>query len=708
MIPAQTAALNASGAPSPTRTFTTPSWLRPRSAQNFSVQHGGPAHVLEDQAPALFVATHPDSGIHFRELGSVVDGLDYGHIGFDLNVMEIRAQFTDACGGVVERLQGFEQKFFELNQTDQGWSRVGKADFMKSTEQRVHTLCQSSLEDYDEALALFFEIDRAERAPRAAPIDQVFHHLEKRQVLVAFMAGALALAGLYAIGSMIFGNWKLLDLSAGINLGSSDELIETIQEHEKITQINKKAISDLTTQLARLENDLSSFHELMEKPLAAYWAIHKVREDFSRITEGIRAISQLKFPSRMIPPSLLLSSVKTLKRKMDLRGIDLLPTQAHEFYNLDVSFLYFRNHTLRVFLHVPAYSHGGLLSLYEYLPTPVRLADKWFLPTPPETHLIIDSRSQATHRPLSASEFSSCRRTGVRFYCPGNNYLFKAPKTSCLSALHLNSQKEIAEMCSFKPLTGNEGYIRQVTPHEFLLYQPLDGLVTVSCPNQPDRKANFQGVRVVTVPASCRANSKDFSFQGEVDILVLDQNLSTNFHISRPLNLSSFFPDDLVKGEMRELERALSEVGSPQGVKVRDLVSILKKARTARMWHWGLGLAGTIGLCVAIVCCCCLACSNPEVLTCGPCKRWWRQCRVRPRVRGSERSVGKDETELEVFTRDQAASARASGRSHASVTERAVAPAQSTQHITSVALSPEEVEHLYRHPLPLPSRHRFT
>ena len=613
-------------------------WPKGQSNPHPSEQYTSGDGVREGHLPTQWVVPAGDAGVHFRRIGTMVGSLDYGHIGFDINLKDIRDTYAEQCFNLLKAMRDPQHGYAAEEQANftaaQNKTIENGMAFVQSSAFGLTEICKSSLARLDGAISMFTDVSilqdhaKGKRETRTDECPHCQDTILSRQPRQVFMAVGLAFllgAAVTAIGTLLFSQTKLIDVSASFDAGSSDEEIEVLQEHEKQTTLNKKAINDLKYEVTKLTARLYQFMEFIERPIKAYWALLYLTRDLDRIIDGVEELSHYKMTQKLVAPSSLVRAIKSLQARLAARGITVLPKQLHEFYELDLSYLYFTNHTMRVILHVPAYTDDTMLDLFEYVPTPLPVNDKFLLPMPEDQILAVDPRSASLYKAMSKSDLTTCKHSGHKYFCPGQNYYRKLEKPSCVMNLYLNRLANIAEECSFQVMKEKSDYLVQLSPHEFVLYHATNSRVSMNCKYfgnlQPEEaKEFFQGVRKVIVPPGCTAQTNAFTFQGQIDIFAMESHLSP--HLSTALNLTEFLPMDLVRSDVQEVMEELSQVGSSDGVKVRDLVTMLKKARSQRLWNLSLGIGGTILLVLVVLlilyCCCC---TDRKWLRCPPWKK---------------------------------------------------------------------------------------
>ena len=260
------------------------------------------------------------------------------------------------------------------------------------------------------------------------------------------------------------------------------------------------------------------------------------------------------------------------------------------------------------------------MDLYRYIPSPLRVAeDRFFLPIPFNRVLAVDQDSNYLYRDFDLDNLALCKHSGSKYYCPGQNYYKKRDSSNCLMNLYLNQLKGIADTCTFLPMKASQDFLVQLTVDTFLLYQSEEAQLSVRC-SKNFRKSttiSFQGVRKLIIPPGCRARSRSYTFEGEIEISVLDDQLTPQ--VQQATNLSAFFPQDVITEEIDQVIEELNLVGSEKGVKVRDIATLLRKSREKKIWEFSLGIVGTIVALIVIFllvyCCCCRGqtCTLPTI-----------------------------------------------------------------------------------------------
>ena len=489
----------------------------------------------------------------------------------------------------------------------------------------------------------------------------------KRQAVILGVIGVAAAVGIGALGTWLFTQKKLVDVSAEIDSGPNDATIAALQQHETTTTINTESLKHTAGALeflAQASLEQENFGHILATVLASGSAMDSVLAEAARLRRGIASVSHMKFTTDLVPLHFLWPAVTRLSKSLETRELKILPTQAHEFYELPLSFLYLtKTRSIRVIVHFPAYTYGSMMDLYLYLPSPIRLThDRFFIPNPATT-VVAMSKDRTKYRTMSRADLALCHKTGSKHYCPGQNYLSKHPSQSCLMALFQNQLKSIADLCPFLPTQSGRDYLIQLSSWAFILYQAKDGPVSVDCYGKGGGTSehSFQGARMLTIPAGCKATSPGFTFEGEVDLFFQEQELAP--HFQHATNLSKYFPYNVNTAEFDLVMREVGKIGSTKGIKIRDLAQILRESRAKWRLELSLGIAGTIIAVLVIAflvwCCCC----KKEGQGLRPCSKWCAcfpggdggvEPEVAPPVRPPRSGGITDEERFELLDRESA------------------------------------------------------
>ena len=118
-------------------------------------------------------------------------------------------------------------------------------------------------------------------------------------------------------------------------------------------------------------------------------------------------------------------------------------------------------------MHIPLGAVNARLRLYEYLETPVRIAEQLMVLSPRE-HMLALSDDQMRSRAVSADYLRGCDRRAGTYYCPRKNVMRTDSKTSCLTALYFRRYSQMRTTCPLM-LADPSDYAVGVGKHQFIV-----------------------------------------------------------------------------------------------------------------------------------------------------------------------------------------------------------------------------------------------
>jgi hypothetical protein len=159
--------------------------------------------------------------------------------------------------------------------------------------------------------------------------------------------------------------------------------------------------------------------------------------------------------------------------------------------------------------------------------------------------------------------------------------------------------------CRFE-LQPEEDYLVQIDAQVFILYQSEMAPVDLTCGLTAGvitkkREVRFQGVRKITVPSSCRVETRSFVFDGMQLVVIAARPIE-----SRLMNISKWVDPDLINEIHKMTAETLHDfslIGNTKGLTVRDIASDLRARNVTTYWRIGLGtlFLVAIGL-IAVLC----------------------------------------------------------------------------------------------------------
>lgn len=319
--------------------------------------HTGLCIIREDSRPPIFSRPQFDSyhveeassGGNFRHLGQTVGSISYGHVIFDVDLRNITTSIRQACRSTPAS--------WELAKKWKGAPRTGS-----DSQWLGRILTYKCLTVESDLL----QIEKVFRSQMVTDTDAPGRN--KRQ----FVIGSAIALGVVAGGSAVFSLEQLLHVSS--NSGTSHHVVQVLQDHETRVTVDEASIRRLNLTTAKLGFALAKeSREVMflRESLLYTTILSSVLERTTAVTRGLLALLHDKFSPDLIHMTTVITAVEQVSRALMKRGFTLSLANPEDIFRLHASHLVFNNDTLRIFVHIPAYRDAGVMTLYEYVPSPL-------------------------------------------------------------------------------------------------------------------------------------------------------------------------------------------------------------------------------------------------------------------------------------------------------------------------------------------------
>ena len=396
---------------------------------------------------------------------------------------------------------------------------------------------------------------------------------EKRQAL------ALAVGlGIGAVSSLLFSQSQMAKLAD--HSASQKFVLQTLRRHEADLKLSQIELHHIRHMLRFQKYLLADWYQVTRHYQTTDIVVSFLKRRVDRILAGLKSIHTHSLSTDLLRPIQLRRPLRQLRLKAKNQGITLAIDNIQDLFTLQTSHVLFNNMTLRVFVHIPAFSQTGLLRVYEFLPFPLTLPthSNFILPRPKKTILAVDHTRQL-YRTISDSEYAACAATLDTKACPTTSVFHKRSGSSCLLALFNIESEGIVENCDVE-ISPTQDYAVQLTARSFLLFHAAAATIEIQCPGHPITKVYFRGSRTLFLPTGCSASTKHFIFEGSDDVFndpyfVTEQhiNVSAIIHPALLTRLSNFSVFE---------ENSLSLSKFPGGVKVKDIERHIKAIDNTR------------------------------------------------------------------------------------------------------------------------------
>jgi hypothetical protein len=417
----------------------------------------------------------------------------------------------------------------------------------------------------------------------------------KRQVFILAM---LIGAGIMALASTLFSQAQLAQIS--INSGTNQLAVKIMQDHETRLTVDRRTL-DLLKENERELN--TAVRNLYYNVIAMKTTLvnNEVEKEVRRIMTGIQLLSQHRLSPVLIETDQLAGILEDVTLAAENKMLSLATKTPEDIFRFETSHLIFRNMTLRIFVHLPAYRKNALMDLLEFVHVPMSIGKvpRFVLPNP-EAAILAISRTQNMFRAMEKSSLAECSRVGELYTCRQDNLYDRRFHDSCLVSLYSTDNAGITRNCRFVVQPASD-FLAQLNGTTFLLYQHDPAYVELACGDARE-KAIFDGVRKVIVPPGCSVTTRSFVFDGAQsifgDAVDVEQRVFSSVDIMTQSLLHQL-------GNISDENYArLAEMGSTKGLKIKDIVKEFADQTTTSIITIGLGTC----LLVILSCICCILC----------------------------------------------------------------------------------------------------
>ena len=518
----------------------------------------------------------PATRVHFRLKGRMIGALNFAHLMFDIDVAGLISKSQAVCDSAVNWHKEFKNS---------GRQHVV---YFKDIMSIYHLQCQHLNYDFQETESIWLngELSRAGTGRG------------KRQ----FVLGALLGAGIVAASSYFFSHSALLQISAGSN--QNPLTIRHLQDHETRVTTNERSIQILERTLKEAReaiNQSKSDEHLTHVLIKAQAMVTAMVRWADHFLEGLQMLHSHRLSPKLIESSQIVPVLEEMRNKLAQLGLEMAVEHAEDLFRLECSHLIFKNGTVRVMIHIPAYKKGGLLLFNEYISSPIKIGSGRFFNPQPEGNFLASNSANNLFRTFTQDQLANCKSVGEIYYCKNENWFRKRYQDNCLINLYLHDTDRIREHCRFV-VTNEVQTITQIDHETFNLYSEKQDEVSRSCSAHSSRqdKISFKGMIELKAHPSCTLESSAFVLEGSADIFIeprvvryqeLDilssedlKMLEDNFHLLPP--------------------GALDLVGSTKGLKIKDIKGEFERQHFKTVLTIGM-FSGLLVLGILILCCCC-------------------------------------------------------------------------------------------------------
>ena len=368
---------------------------------------------------------------YFRNIGRMVGAASFAHLTFELDLQKMEEELDKIClctyvkpedyfvdiklgiqipVGMTERLtmgklkcrdarlklRRIKESFAPMNLTSSNQETINRQKLLKErfSEEELHF--ENTLKVVNGTFSIDQELER-----------------EKRSVILAGLAIS-ALAG-------AFSGWHLNNLWN--NRNDLNHIIESVNRNDvKIAQLNMN-LQSLQVQIEHLKiahHRLSNYVVFNAMTTLCASEINCFIHHQDDILEGITLLLQRRLHPTLVDPIALEEKFKIIIEKPTERHQYLGLQHINELYQLETSYIVPDENTIVAMVHIPIYQFQTVMSLWEYIPTPLLnfgSKDGYTTYRIKSEKKYLARTIEGYYKELSYPELAQCMKTGDTYTC---------------------------------------------------------------------------------------------------------------------------------------------------------------------------------------------------------------------------------------------------------------------------------------------------
>ena len=323
-----------------------------------------------------------------------------------------------------------------------------------------------------------------------------------------------------------------------------------------------------------------------------------------RIIRGVNSLANNRLSPDLIKAKELRKGVEVIRRNLQAQGFELGISQYQEVFTCETSHLVYENGTIVVIVHLPAYKHNSQMRLLEFSGMPwslPKLKTSVVLKSPQQ--LLAVTEDESMFRIVDTKSLDECTKTTNWYFCPNRNVYDKRIKSDCLMNLFTGDEKGISHNCVWSAAPAQDSVL-QLGPNLFMIFHAEESGIRLRCPNSPEEFGSFQGVRILTIPSSCRAYTDAFVMDGQSEFSVsLDSFSARALNWTAVLQMHKFTPESFSAALTR-----LHSVGNSDDLTIAQARGKFDEDSSWRIYGWVVGLVMgatmmMMGIWISLRCC---------------------------------------------------------------------------------------------------------
>ena len=468
----------------------------------------------------------------------------------------------------------------QVQQDDKRWEKFVDDRASESDEYRV-----SSSYDY---ITLDSSIRETPNSTSVMKEALAIHSRQPRQILWFLTIAAIA------IGSLIYSSTEVTTM-ADTAQHNQDVTIQQINEADHKLLIQGKAIKLLNKSVELLQEDVAELDTRLsvdELIAECNIALELFYDETTRVIRGLSALSRNQLTVDLVDMVALNHNLKLLRDRIENQGFVLALDRIEHIFQSPVSYVLYGNGSLWAFAHLSCYRKTALYSLWEFNRVPFLspTADgDVALSLRPESEMIAISEDDARHLLFDQSSLDKCHFVGKLRVCDEANVINTKNKQSCLSALFLKDIEAVKNHCRWHSSSRSE-FIQQINSNQFICYftQPQTNF-KITCSDGRDtveKRLAVDGAVRLTLQGGCRAYTDDHILEGRLEWSVESTSYQVNPINTTELLSTPYFT--ITPDKWNTWEKIRVSIGSPEGIKFKDVGPLYWKYRKEEYWWIGV------------------------------------------------------------------------------------------------------------------------
>ena len=292
--------------------------------------------------------------------------------------------------------------------------------------------------------------------------------------------------------------------------------VQVLKAHEAMTEAESHRLDELAAIVKKNMRGTERKYSSMESSI-------KVLSGFlSQIQQFIpfsRALDDLIMHKRLSPGFLrnfvLDAKLLSIKKQLAKKNLELVSEHEVDLFQFPVSFATFADHTLRIVIHIPVSRPHSTFKVHRYVDAPIVVDGQLIQIQPSKTYLAV--RSVPNQPDLSFEfendELAHCFSLKDSYTCPQIHGAYFSEASSCVLSIFRSNKDAILQNCEMYSLPQAPQFW-QLTEGDFLVFHPSAVKLTVTCDNKVKEALLFQGLKKISVPRFCYAQSAYFILFG--------------------------------------------------------------------------------------------------------------------------------------------------------------------------------------------------